>query len=174
MYVYCVSYRRSFPFYSQLESRDREIVRLTQLINGGDARSTIALGRDCCFRGVSTLTADVRTLQQHKLQLQHTLQQAVAEQTEAKQRACRLADDNKRLEAECERLRKRAASGHGSLITALSSKATMERECDVQRVRDELQASQAECATLKRHVEESAGRSKCAGDGRLTVFGQLL
>lgn len=164
-------------FSLQLESRDREIVRLTQLLNGGDARSTAALGRDCCFRGVNNLTSDVTTLQQQKLKLQASLQLAVAEQNEAKHRACRLADENRRLEQEaaemertmlnveaeynkrltmkeneCSKLRQDVGSAGSSAST---SKARADRENDVIQNREVLRRTQEEVSSLQTSLRHS-------------------
>lgn len=122
------------------------------------------------------------TLQQHKLKLQAALQVAVAEQNEAKHRACRLADENRRLEheaaemertmlnveaecnkrlaskeEECGQLRLRA--GHAGPSTT-SSKANADRENDLIQNREALRRSLEEMASLQTSLRHATERCR--------------
>lgn len=88
--------------YFQVESRDREIVRLNQLLIGG--RPVSALGKDCCYRGTGKLSDDVDALQRDKVALQKQLKETVSQQHEAMQRALKLGEDNNKLEKELSKI----------------------------------------------------------------------
>lgn len=86
----------------QIDSRDREIMRLNSMLTGG--RPPAALGKDCCYRGIGALADDVAALQKQKVALQADLTEAVAQQHEAKERAISLAERNQMLEQELREL----------------------------------------------------------------------
>lgn len=78
-------------FYPQLENRDREIARLHKQLTGG--RPVAALGRDCCYRGIDTLTEDMKLLQQQLLATKKELSESLTQQHEAKLRAIKLDEE---------------------------------------------------------------------------------
>lgn len=86
----------------QIDSRDREIVRLNSMLIGG--RPPAALGKDCCYRGVGNLSEDVTTLQNQKVALQADLKAAVDQQHKVQQREMALAKRNRALEQELRQL----------------------------------------------------------------------
>lgn len=88
--------------HPQIDSRDREIVRLNSMLSGG--RPAAALGKDCCYRGVGTLSQDVITLQKQKVALQADLKEAVDQQHKVKQREMALAQRYRVLEQELRKL----------------------------------------------------------------------
>lgn len=90
----------------QLESRNREISRLNQLLAGG--RSSTALAKDCCYRGISTLTDDVERLQREKSEMQAEYEQTIDSQRESTSQVARLRQLNQKLAAELKSLRETA------------------------------------------------------------------
>lgn len=88
--------------HPQIDSRDREIVRLNSMLIGG--RPPAALGKDCCYKGVGTLSKDVATLQKQKVSLQADLRAAVDQQHKVQQREMALAKRNRVLEQELQKL----------------------------------------------------------------------
>ncbi|XP_059615243.1 centrosomal protein of 135 kDa isoform X2 [Phlebotomus argentipes] len=90
----------------QIETRDREIERLSSLLSGG--RPVTSLARDCCFRGVGSMAEDVELLQKQKCDLRREINEAISAQHEAMQRAMRLAERNASVEEEYKELEKTA------------------------------------------------------------------
>lgn len=78
-------------FYPKLESRDLEISRLHKQLTGG--RPVAALGKDCCYRGIDALTADMNVLQQQLLATKKELSESLKQQHEAKLRAIKLDEE---------------------------------------------------------------------------------
>ncbi len=83
-----------FIIIQQLESRDNEISRLHKQLTGG--RPVAALGRDCCYRGIDTLTEDMKLLQQQLIATKKELKESLEQQHEAKLRAIKLDEEKKK------------------------------------------------------------------------------
>lgn len=84
--------------HPQLESRDNEISRLHKQFAGG--RPAAALGRDCCYRGIDTLTEDMKLLQQQLIDTKKELSESLEQQHEAKLRAIKLDEEKKKYARE--------------------------------------------------------------------------
>lgn len=95
-------------YKKQLDSRDREINRLNSLLIGG--RPASALAKDCCYRGVGSLTEDVEQLQTEKSKIQLKLERCLQSQHEAMERAMSLEEKNQRLTKELNAIEKVALS----------------------------------------------------------------
>jgi centrosomal protein CEP135 len=86
-------------FYTfQLDAREREIQRLNCLFTGG--RPASALGKDCCYRSVSTLADDVEHLQKEKIALQQKLSDTRLSEQAALKQALHCKNKTRQLEQE--------------------------------------------------------------------------
>ncbi|XP_049825756.1 centrosomal protein of 135 kDa isoform X3 [Aethina tumida] len=87
---------------NQINARDKEIERLTGLVQGG--RPLKALNKDCCYKNVDNkcqaLHEHIHKLKEENILLQNNLKDAVNKQHEAMRRALHLAERNKQLEKE--------------------------------------------------------------------------
>lgn len=113
-----------------MESRNREISRLNQLLAGG--RPSAALAKDCCYRGISTLTDDVERLQREKSQMQAEYEQSIDSQRDNSTQLARLSQQNKKLTAELKSLRETALSVESEAnksIDALHKKNAVLKVC---------------------------------------------
>lgn len=81
-----------------MDGRDREIARLHNELTGG--RPAAALGRDCCYRGIDTLTEDMKLLQKQLIATKHELKESLEQQHEAKLRAIKLDEQKTKLARE--------------------------------------------------------------------------
>lgn len=87
----------------RVESRDREITRLNELMRGG--RPPSALARDCCYKNYGALSEDVELLQQEKYENHSKIKSYEQKMHEAMQRAVNLAEQNKRLTDDLDELK---------------------------------------------------------------------
>lgn len=87
----------------RVESRDREISRLNELMKGG--RPPAALARDCCYKNYGALSEDVELLQREKYENHTKIRNYEEKMHEAMQRAVQLADQNKRLTDDLDELK---------------------------------------------------------------------
>lgn len=78
------------------------------MLTGG--RPTTALAKDCCYRGISTLTDDVERLQREKSEMQAEYEQTLDSQQENSTQVARLRQQNQKLAAELKSLRETALS----------------------------------------------------------------
>lgn len=106
-------------YKKQLASRDREISRLNNLLIGG--RPPSALAKDCCYRGVGTLTEDMEEMQREKSKLQQQLENCLRNQHEAMERAMSLDEKNKKLMKELNDIEKVALSVETEANSSLST-----------------------------------------------------
>lgn len=88
----------NFVIILKLESRNREISRLNQLLAGG--RPISALAKDCCYRDISSLAEDVQLLQREKSKIQANYDQAIKNQNLARQEIDYLKEQNDKLNKE--------------------------------------------------------------------------
>lgn len=84
--------------FEQIESRNREISRLNQLLAGG--RPIAAIAKDCCYRDIGSLTKDVQELQCQKSQIEANCEQAIKSQNYALEEVARLKEHNEKLAKE--------------------------------------------------------------------------
>lgn len=87
----------------RVESRDREITRLNELMKGG--RPPAALARDCCYKNYGALSEDVELLQREKYEYHSKIKCYEQKMHEAMQRAVHLAEQNKRLTDDLDELK---------------------------------------------------------------------
>lgn len=95
-------YEMNETLKKQVESRNREIERLRNLLTGG--RPPQALAKDCCFKNVGALAEDVEQLQKDKVQQQIQLEESIKSQHEAMKRAMDLAEENNNLKQNIKKL----------------------------------------------------------------------
>lgn len=102
-----------------MDSRDREIGRLNSLLVGG--RPSSALAKDCCYRGVGTLTEDMQELQKEKSKLQQQLEACLRKQHDAMERAIALDERNRKLANELNDIEQVALSVESEANSSLST-----------------------------------------------------
>ncbi|CAD7005617.1 unnamed protein product [Ceratitis capitata] len=94
-------------FYKRkIESRDREIRRLNELLSGG--RPPAALAKDCCFKDVRGLSEDIELLQREKSENLTKVREYQEQMHEAMQRALSLENRNKQLQRDLDELKEAA------------------------------------------------------------------
>lgn len=90
----------------QLEHRDKEIVRLNMLLEGG--RPVTSINRDCCIKTtenkVQELTRQLLDMENSNDQLKKEIDNGLEKQHEAMLRALHLAEKNKRLQEELQKV----------------------------------------------------------------------
>ncbi|KAL5290429.1 CEP135 family protein [Megaselia abdita] len=104
----------------RVESRDREISRLNDLMKGG--RPPAALARDCCYKNYGALSEDVELLQQEKYENHSKIKSYEQKMHEAMQRAVHLAEQNKRLTEDLDELKEVALKVEKDANTELSQR----------------------------------------------------
>ncbi|XP_031640982.1 centrosomal protein of 135 kDa [Contarinia nasturtii] len=95
-------------YKSQLESRNREISRLNQLLAGG--RPISALAKDCCYRDISSLAEDIQRLQRQKSEIEANYEQAIKAQSHAHDEVTLLKEQNEKLAKELNEIKDVALS----------------------------------------------------------------
>lgn len=73
-------------------------------------RPPTALAKDCCYRGVGSLTTDIEALQKQKSKLQLDVEESIRTQHEAMERAIYLQEKNQKLSNELDELKEVALS----------------------------------------------------------------
>lgn len=100
------------------------------MLAGG--RPSTALAKDCCYRGISTLTDDVERLQREKSQMQVEYEQTIDSQRDNTTQLARLKQQNQKLTAELKSLRETALgveSEANKSIDALHKKNDILKVC---------------------------------------------
>ncbi|XP_036326953.1 centrosomal protein of 135 kDa-like [Rhagoletis pomonella] len=119
-------------FYKRkIESRDREIRRLNDLLIGG--RPPAALAKDCCFKDVRGLSEDIELLQREKSQSLNRVREYQEQMHEAMERALSLETQNKQLQRELDELKEAALSVETQANTEIA-----QREEEVEELQKEL------------------------------------
>ncbi|XP_067643783.1 centrosomal protein of 135 kDa isoform X2 [Eurosta solidaginis] len=119
-------------FYKRkIESRDREIRRLNELLSGG--RPPAALAKDCCFKDVRGMSEDIEMLQREKSQTLHRLREYQEQMHEAMQRALTLETQNKQLHKELDELKEAALAVETQANTEIT-----QREHELEELQKEL------------------------------------
>ncbi|KAJ9592863.1 hypothetical protein L9F63_015441, partial [Diploptera punctata] len=99
-------------FKNQLNNRDREIARLSKMLEGG--RPITAIKKDCCCsckdinHKINSLKTEVKILEHKKEELEQQVKESISSQHEAMTRALMLAERNKKLEKELKDIDKMA------------------------------------------------------------------
>lgn len=92
---------------------------MNNLLVGG--RPSSALAKDCCYRGVGSLTEDVEMLQKEKSKMQTQLENCLRKQHEAMERAMALNEQNKKLTDELNDIERVALSVETEANNSLST-----------------------------------------------------
>lgn len=116
----------------RVESRDREITRLNELMKGG--RPPAALARDCCYKNYGALSEDVELLQQEKYETHTKIKCYEQKMHEAMQRAVHLAEQNKRLTEDLNELKEVALKVEKEANVELN-----QRDKNIERLKVELE-----------------------------------
>lgn len=135
----------------KVESRDREICRLNDLMKGG--RPPAALARDCCYKNYGALSEDVELLQQEKFENHSKIKSYEQKMHEAMQRAVHLAENNKRLTDDLDELKEVALKVEKDANVELSKrdKQIEKLKADIERLKC---CSDKENKTPKTHDEK--------------------
>uniref|UniRef100_A0A499FV14 Centrosomal protein of 135 kDa n=1 Tax=Anopheles farauti TaxID=69004 RepID=A0A499FV14_9DIPT len=131
---------------NRVNSRDREIQRLTSLFAGG--RPAAALAKDCCYRDINRLGNDVAALQLDKLSLQQKLNEAQEMHERTSKNLTRLSEKNKLLEQELHEIEQVALKVESAANADILER---DRKCSDLEVR--LQRSQLRIQELESMVE---------------------
>ncbi|KAB0799230.1 hypothetical protein PPYR_07110 [Photinus pyralis] len=143
---------------SQIFNRDKEIERLTQMLEGG--RPMAAVYKDYCPKEseglVTQLQKQASFLQKEKAELEVRLKEALGKQHEAMKRALSLADRNKHLEDELRDIDQMALTVEADCNMAV--KSTTEKvsrlEDKVHELRLQIQSLEKELSEMKRDKQE--------------------
>lgn len=94
-------------FYKRkVESRNREIRRLNDLLAGG--RPPAALAKDCCYKEVGALSQDIDMLQREKSELMAQVGEYQDKMHDAMQRALRIEEEKQKLQTQLYELKEAA------------------------------------------------------------------
>ncbi|SPP76004.1 Hypothetical predicted protein [Drosophila guanche] len=119
-------------FYKRkVESRNREIARLNDMLTGG--RPPAALAKDCCYKEVGFLSKDIDLLQREKSELIMQVREYQDKMHNAMQRAVSSDEDNRKLQMSLDELKQAALQ--------VEEQANLEidaRELEVKHLQDEL------------------------------------
>ncbi|XP_054735684.1 centrosomal protein of 135 kDa isoform X1 [Anastrepha obliqua] len=124
-------------FYKRkIESRDREVRRLNDLLSGG--RPPAALAKDCCFKDVRGMSEDIDLLQREKTEILIKLREYQEQMHEAMQRALSLETQNKQLQRELDELKEAALAVETQANTEIA-----QREHELEVLQKELKKLRA-------------------------------
>jgi centrosomal protein CEP135 len=132
----------------QMSNRDKEIRRLSALLEGG--RPLHAIKKDCCCNkgshdGISTMQEEVNKILQEKHVLENRLKESLAKQHEAMKRALHLAERNKLLEKEMKDI------DHLALAVEAECNNTVKNNTEkVNRLQDRMHESVIQIQALER------------------------
>ncbi|BFF96489.1 centrosomal protein of 135 kDa [Drosophila madeirensis] len=118
-------------FKRKVESRNREIQRLNNMLTGG--RPPAALAKDCCYKEMGALSEDIDLLQQEKSELIMQVRDYQDKMHNAMQRAVSSDEDNRKLQMSLDELKQAALQ--------VEEQANLEidaRELEVKHLQDEL------------------------------------
>ncbi|XP_055902694.1 centrosomal protein of 135 kDa [Eupeodes corollae] len=142
-------------FYKKkIESRDREIRRLNELLAGG--RPPAALAKDCCYKDIGTLSEDVELLQREKSESLCKIREYQDKMHEAMQRAMDLEGKNKKLQRELDELKEAALAIESQANTEIAEreKEIEDLKADLQRLKDKFETRDFSSAPSKSSAEE--------------------
>ncbi|XP_068143265.1 centrosomal protein of 135 kDa isoform X2 [Drosophila tropicalis] len=134
-------------FYKRkVESRNREIRRLNDMLSGG--RPPAALAKDCCYKDVGALSQDIDLLQREKTELMIQVQECRDKMHDAMKRAVSTEEEKLRLQKQMEELKE----------TALQ----VERQAN-----SEIEAKELQLRQLQLELKQSASGERLAGGATL-------
>ncbi|XP_073839342.1 centrosomal protein 135kDa isoform X2 [Musca autumnalis] len=154
----------NLKFYQKkIESRDREISRLNDLLTGG--RPPAALARDCCYKNIGNMSEDLEMLQREKMDCLTRMREFQEQMHEAMQRALDLEKSNRSLQSQLDELKEAAL-----LVETEANNEISQREAEIETLKLQLKQMHAG----KQHKPPSFGekckggeykREKCLNDG---------
>uniref|UniRef100_A0A1I8MYB0 Centrosomal protein of 135 kDa n=1 Tax=Musca domestica TaxID=7370 RepID=A0A1I8MYB0_MUSDO len=140
----------NLKFYQKkIESRDREIARLNDLLTGG--RPPAALARDCCYKNVGNMSEDLEMLQREKMDCLTRMREFQEQMHEAMQRALDLEKTNRSLQSQLDELKEAAL-----LVETEANNEISQRETEIEMLKMQLRQMQGK--------HKSAGAEKSKGD----------
>ncbi|PSN39078.1 hypothetical protein C0J52_07358 [Blattella germanica] len=150
-------------FKNQLNNRDREIHRLTSMLEGG--RPITAIRKDCCcsckdtISQIDSLTSEVKRLKIRKEELEQEVKDSVANQHEAMTRAVMLAERNKKLEQELRDIDQMALA-----VEAECNSTVKENSIRVSKIQEKLDNKRGLNNEIERMAQESAMQRRKIAD----------
>ncbi|XP_030078735.1 centrosomal protein of 135 kDa isoform X2 [Drosophila hydei] len=137
-------------FYKRkVESRNREIRRLNDMLSGG--RPPAALAKECCYTEVAALSQDVELLQREKSDLATQVTEYQDKMHDAMQRALRLEEEKQRLQTHLYELKEAALQVEQQANSEIDSKES------------ELRQLQIEVKQLHQRIDQSSKGRQTAG-----------
>ncbi|KAI8123380.1 Centrosomal protein of 135 kDa [Lucilia cuprina] len=118
-------------YQKKIEARDREILRLNDLLAGG--RPPAALARDCCYKNFNTLNEDIDLLQREKMDSLTRMREYQEQMHEAMQRALDLEKSNRSLQKQLEELKDAAL-----MVETQANNEIALREAEVEMLKRQL------------------------------------
>ncbi|XP_030385616.1 centrosomal protein of 135 kDa isoform X2 [Scaptodrosophila lebanonensis] len=119
-------------FYKRkVESRNREIRRLNDMLTGG--RPPVALAKDCCYKEVGALSQDIDLLQREKTELMSQVREYQDKMHDAMQRALRTEEDKRSLQTHLDELKQAALQVEQQANSEIDA-----REHELRQLQDEL------------------------------------
>lgn len=144
------SANEQLEFYKRkVESRNREIRRLNDLLAGG--RPTTALAKDCCYKDVGTLSQDIDLLQREKSELMAQAREYQAKMHDAMQHALQIEEDKRKLQSNLDELKEAALQ------------VEQQANCEIDARELELRQMQAELKQLQKNNEQKAKGQRLTG-----------
>nr|XP_022912788.1 centrosomal protein of 135 kDa isoform X2 [Onthophagus taurus] len=141
----------NIAYKNQVNSRDKEIKRLTQMLHGG--RPLEALNQDCCYKDIEVKIAklqdEVANLKRLNFDLETRLKDAITKQHEAMKRALNLAEKNKILEKELKDIDQMALAVEHECNTTVKSNTET-----VNRLQNRLHEAVLQVQKLEREIME--------------------
>ncbi|KAM7355583.1 centrosomal protein 135kDa isoform 2-T2 [Cochliomyia hominivorax] len=149
----------NIKFYQKkIEARDREILRLNDLLSGG--RPPAALARDCCYKNFNTLNEDIDLLQREKMDSLTKMREYQEQMHEAMQRALDLEKSNRSLQKQLDELKDAAL-----LVETQANNEISQREAEVEMLKQQLKEMMEKEKSNKKMAskkEKSSGESAIA------------
>ncbi|XP_065362141.1 centrosomal protein of 135 kDa [Calliphora vicina] len=118
-------------YQKKIEARDREILRLNDLLSGG--RPPAALARDCCYKNFNTLNEDIDLLQREKMDSLTRMREYQEQMHEAMQRALDLEKSNRSLQKQLDELKDAAL-----MVETQANNEIAVREAEVEMLKQQL------------------------------------
>ncbi|XP_061400602.1 centrosomal protein of 135 kDa [Musca vetustissima] len=144
----------NLKFYQKkIESRDREISRLNDLLSGG--RPPAALARDCCYKNIGNITEDLDMLQREKMDCLTRMREFQDQMHEAMQRALDLENTNRSLQSQLDELKEAAL-----LVETEANNEISQRENEIEMLKMQLKQMQGGGGKHK------PGEKKAPDDGK--------
>uniref|UniRef100_A0A1A9X335 Centrosomal protein of 135 kDa n=1 Tax=Glossina brevipalpis TaxID=37001 RepID=A0A1A9X335_9MUSC len=120
-------------FYrNKVEARDREILRLNELLSGGRAPNVLA--RECCYKNVGNLNEDIDLLQREKLESLARIREYQHQMHEAMRKALSLENFNKELQKRLDELKDAALS-----VETQANNEIIQKEAEIEQLKQQLQ-----------------------------------